>query len=80
MQVPVCLLTFGQSALAKRLVKNEIGLHIHVRHTTNIRTVKHFFENQINTIKSKQKCKDNVKSHLQIDEQCIQNIESLIDE
>ena len=39
----------------KRLLKNEIGLHIHVRSTNNISTMKIFLENHINTIKSKNK-------------------------
>ena len=64
----------------KRLLKNEIDLHIHVRNTNNITTVKHFLENYINAIKSKNKRKDNVKSRLWIDEQCVQNIVSLVDE
>ena len=32
-----------------------MGLHIHLRHTINISTVKHFLENHINSIKSKEK-------------------------
>ena len=48
----------------KRLLKNEIGLHIYVRNTNNISTMKHFLENHINAIRSKNKHKDNVKSRL----------------
>ena len=59
-----------------RLLKNEIGLHIHVRNTNNITTVKHFLENYINAIKSKNKRKDNAKSRLWIDEQCVRDIVS----
>ena len=55
----------------KRLLKNQIGLHICVRKTNNISTVKHFLENDIDVIKSKNKYKDNVKSHLRIDVQCV---------
>ena len=64
----------------KRLLKNETDLYIHVRNTNNISTVKIFLENHINAIKSKNKHKDNVKSRLQINEQCVQDIVTLIDE
>ena len=64
----------------KRLLKNEIGLHIHVRNTNNISIVKHFLENHINPIKSKNKHKDNVKSCLQIDEQYVEDIVTLVNE
>ena len=64
----------------KRLLKSEIGLHIHLRNTNNISKVKHFFENHINPIKSKNKHKDNVKSRPQIDEQYVQDIVALVDE
>ena len=64
----------------KRLLKNEIGLHIYVRNTNNISTTKHFLENHINAIRSKKKHKDNVKSRLQIDEQCVQDIVTLVGE
>ena len=39
----------------KSLLKNEIGLHIHVRNTNNIGTMKHFLKNDTNAIKSKLK-------------------------
>ena len=42
--------------------------------------MKHFLENHVNVIKSKNKHKDNVKSRLQIDEQCVQDIVTLVDE
>ena len=42
--------------------------------------MKHFLENHVNAIKSKNKHKDNVKSRLQIDEQCVQDIVTLVDE
>ena len=58
----------------KRLLKNGIGLHIHVRNTNNISTVKNFLENHINAIKSKNKHKESMKSRLRIDEQCVQYI------
>ena len=61
----------------KRLLKNEIGLHIYMKNTNNISTVKHFLKNDINVVKSKNNYKDNVKSHLRIDEQCVQDIVSL---
>ena len=65
----------------KRLLKNEIGFHIDVSNTNiSISTVKYFLENQTNTIKSKNKHKDNVKSRLQIDEQGVQEIATLVDE
>ena len=64
----------------KRLLKNKIGLHIYVRNTNNISTMKYFLENHINAIRSKNKHKDNVKSRLQIDEQCVQDIVTLVGE
>ena len=78
-----CTINKGSELKAgwKRLLKNEIDLHIHVRNTNSISTVKHFLENHINAIKSKKKQhKDNVKSCLQIDEQCVQDIATLVDE
>ena len=45
-----------------------------MRNTNNISTVKHFLGYYINVIKRKHKRKDNVKSFLQIDEQCVQDI------
>ena len=77
-----CTMNKGSKLKAgwKRLLKNEIGLHIHVRNTKNISTVKIFLENHITTIKSKNKHKDNVKSRRQIDEQCVQYIVTLVDE
>ena len=55
-------------------------IHIHMRNTNNISTGKQFLGNHINAFKSsKIKHKDNVKSRLQIDEQCIQDIVTLVD-
>ena len=55
-------------------------IHIHMRNTNNISTGKQFLGNHINAFKSsKIKHKDNVKSRLQIDEQCIQGIVTLVD-
>ena len=53
----------------QRLLRNEIGPHIHMRNTNIISTVKQFLENNINVIKTKNKHKDNVRSCLQIDKQ-----------
>ena len=51
-----------------------------MRNTNNISTGKQFLGNHINAFKSsKIKHKDNVKSRLQIDEQCIQDIVTLVD-
>ena len=51
-----------------------------MRNTNNISTGKQFLGNHINAFKSsKIKHKDNVKSRLQIDEQCIQGIVTLVD-
>ena len=63
----------------KKLLMNEIGLHIHVKNTDNVNSVKFFLEVHINVIKSKNKHNDNVKSCLQIDKQCFQDTVSLVD-
>ena len=55
----------------KRLLKNEIGLDVHVKNTNNINTVRHFLENKLSAIKGRNNHKDNVKSRLSIDEQDI---------
>ena len=60
----------------KRLLKNETGLHVHVRITNNVNTIK----NHINTIKNQNKHKDNVKFGLWINEQCVKDIVSMIHE
>ena len=55
-------------------------IHIHMRNTNHISTGKQFLGNHINAFKSsKIKHKDNVKFRLQIDEQCIQDIVTLVD-
>ena len=76
-----CTMNKGSKLKAgwKRLLKNEIGIHLHMKNTNNINAGKHFLENYKNAIKSKNKHKDNVKSRLQIDEQCIQGIVTLVD-
>ena len=71
---------FKVKGRVKRLLNNEIGLHIFVKNINNISTVKHFLENHVHAIKSKHKHKHNVKLHLWIDEQCVQDIVSLVDE
>ena len=77
-----CTMNKGSKMKAgwKRLLKNEIGLHIHVKNTNNISTVRHFLENHINAIKSKNIHRENSKSRLRIDEQCVQDIISVITE
>ena len=62
----------------KRLLKNEIGLHVHVKNANNINTVRHFLQNQLDYIRAKSTHKENVKSRLRIDEQCVQDVISLI--
>ena len=69
--------SFKVEGTGKRLLKNEIVLHIHVRKTSNIVAVKHFLENHINDIKSKNKHK---KPRQRIDKQCVQDIVSIVDE
>ena len=63
----------------KRLLKNEIGLHIRMKNANISSTVQQFLENQINAIKNRNKHRENGKSRLQIDEQCVQET-SLIGE
>ena len=36
----------------KRLLKNEIGIHVHVKNANNVSTVRHFLENQLRLHKS----------------------------
>ena len=75
-----CTMNKGSKMKAgwKRLLKNEIGLHVHVKNANNISTVRHFLENQLDSIRAKSTHKENVKSRLRIDEQCVQDVISLI--
>ena len=63
----------------KRLLRNEVSVLINIRNINNISTVKHFLENLFISIESICKCKDNMKYFVWIDEQCIQEIVSLVD-
>ena len=75
-----CTLNKGSKMKAgwKRLLKSEIGLHVHVKNANNISTVRHFLENQLDPIRAKSTHKENAKSRLRIDEQCVQDVISLI--
>ena len=64
----------------KRLLKNEIGLNVHVKNAYNISTIRHFLQNLIDAIKTKVIHKEDVRSKLRIDEQVVQDMLSLIDE
>ena len=64
----------------KRLLKNEIRLHVHVKNANNISTIRHFLENHLSAMKGRNNHKENVKSRLRIDEQCVRDIMSLVDE
>ena len=50
-----CTMNKGSKMKAgwKRLLKNEIGLNVHVKNANNISTVRHFLENQIMEMKNK---------------------------
>ena len=58
----------------KRLLKNEVDLYVHVKNYNNISTVRHFLQNHLEALRNKKKYKENVKSRLRIDGQCVQDI------
>ena len=51
-----------------------------MKNANNTSTFRHSLENQKDSIKSKNKHKENVKSRLRIDEQCVQDIMALVSE